>query len=448
MEASLAWSWIAALAQALQPFSALPPGPAAHPLPPVDTGGARMVAEGLRGAPVSGAAGPTQYVQVANATMAVYDKASGTLSAPPSPLAALYAAASPERGMRACALHGAGPAQVLYDHIGRRWVLGWLAGTGGYLCLAASAGPNAAGRFHVHALRLQSPGTGHPQIALWRDALLLSFDLAGRATRMCAIDSAALTSRYPAMRCRDIARGGVAAASLAPQAVLPAGTPALLLALDASDSGSGSTVSLWRYAPADNTISAALAVPVARYAIACAACIAQPPGGAPLSSHARQLAPRAQYDGRALVFNHTVVQPGGQTGIRWYELRAPFGAVQIYQQGTYAPDAEQRWMGSIGIDKAGDIALAYAVSSEATAAGIRYTGRVHTDPPGRMQQEETIVNGSGVQSTPAGLALPAGALSLDPVDGCTFWYTQQYIQTSGPAAWQTRIASFKFRRCK
>ncbi|UUZ49366.1 DUF1460 domain-containing protein [Massilia sp. B-10] len=159
---------------------------------------------------------------------------------------------------------------------------------------------------------------------MWRDALLLSFDLGGRATRMCAIDSAALTSRYPAMRCRDIARGGVAAASLAPQAVLPAGTPALLLALDASDSGSGNTISLWRYAPADNTLSGPLAVPVARCAIACAACIAQPPGGAPLASHARQLAPRAQYDGRALVFNHTVVQPGGQTGIRWYELRAPF----------------------------------------------------------------------------------------------------------------------------
>jgi hypothetical protein len=65
-----------------------------------------------------------------------------------------------------------------------------------------------------------------------------------------------------------------------------------------------------------------------------------------------------------------------------------------------------------------------------------------------MQQEETIVNGSGVQTTPIGLAVPAGALSLDPADGCTFWYTQQYIQTSGPAAWQTRIASFKFRRCK
>jgi hypothetical protein len=448
MEATLTWSLIAFFAQALQPYSALPSAPPATALAPVDTGGARMVAEGLHGGPVNGAAGQTQYVQVADGVMAVFAKTSGAQSAPPTPLAALYAAASPDRGMRACAVRGASPASVLYDHIGARWLLAWLADTNAYLCVAASAGDNAAGRYRAHALRLPAPGAGHPQLALWRDAVMLTFDLPGRGSRVCAIDSATLARQYPAMRCRDIARSGVIAASLAPGAGIAAGTPALLLALDATDGANGNAVSLWRYAVSANAVSAPLAVPVARYTLACAACIAQPRGGAALPSHAQQLAPHVLFDGRALVFNHTVLQADGRTGIRWYELRAPFGAAQVYQQGTHAPDSEQRWMGGVAVDKGGNIALAYAVSSEATAAGIRYTGRLRTDPPGRMQQEETIVNGSGVQSTPAGLALPGGSLSLDPADGCTFWYTQQYIQTSGSAAWQSRIASFKFRLCR
>ena len=34
-----------------------------------------------------------------------------------------------------------------------------------------------------------------------------------------------------------------------------------------------------------------------------------------------------------------------------------------FQQGTFAPDATYRWMGSIAMDQAGNIALGYSVSS-------------------------------------------------------------------------------------
>src|SRR6476469_6556622 len=112
MEAALTWSWIAVLAQALQPFSALPAGQAAHALPPVDTGGARIVAEGLRGAPVTGAVGESQYVQTAAGMMQVFDKASGTAAGPLRPVSALYASGSGERGMRACAARAPAPVSL------------------------------------------------------------------------------------------------------------------------------------------------------------------------------------------------------------------------------------------------------------------------------------------------------------------------------------------------
>ena len=38
-------------------------------------------------------------------------------------------------------------------------------------------------------------------------------------------------------------------------------------------------------------------------------------------------------------------------------------------------------------------------------------------------------------------------MQVDPVDDCTFWYTQEYIKTTGSFNWNTRIANFKFTNC-
>ena len=38
-------------------------------------------------------------------------------------------------------------------------------------------------------------------------------------------------------------------------------------------------------------------------------------------------------------------------------------------------------------------------------------------------------------------------MSVDPVDDCTFWYVNQYYDTTGSTDWQTRIGSFKFPLC-
>jgi len=38
-------------------------------------------------------------------------------------------------------------------------------------------------------------------------------------------------------------------------------------------------------------------------------------------------------------------------------------------------------------------------------------------------------------------------LSIDPVDGCTFWFTTEY-NNSGGWAWSTYIGSFKLPNCQ
>ena len=162
-----------------------------------------------------------------------------------------------------------------------------------------------------------------------------------------------------------------------------------------------------------------------------------------------RLAYRNFGDHEALVLNHTVDAGSGRAGIRWYEVRDPGGSPAIYQQGTYAPnDTEHRWMGSLAMDHNGDVALGYSVSSSSVYPSIRYTGRLVSDSLGEMAQGEAIIiTGTGSQISPYARWGDYSMMSVDPVDDCTFWYTQEYIQTTGDRSWQTRIAAFKFPSC-
>ena len=96
---------------------------------------------------------------------------------------------------------------------------------------------------------------------------------------------------------------------------------------------------------------------------------------------------------QTLLLNHTVAADGDPSqdhaGIRWYELRmttrgrtrSPW---EIYQQGTYAPDANDRWLGSIAMDRMGNIALGFNVSGTSVFPSIHYAGRRPNDPPGTL----------------------------------------------------------------
>jgi hypothetical protein len=135
-------------------------------------------------------------------------------------------------------------------------------------------------------------------------------------------------------------------------------------------------------------------------------------------------------------------------GIRWYELRNLNGAGwSVYQQGTFSPDNNSRWMGSIAMDTSGNMAVGYSISSSSMYPSIRYTGRMATDPLNTMTLgEHGIINGTGYESYSGGGNMRWGdysAMSVDPSAPATFWYTQMYYTSSGQS-WKTRIASFSF----
>jgi hypothetical protein len=159
---------------------------------------------------------------------------------------------------------------------------------------------------------------------------------------------------------------------------------------------------------------------------------------------------------QSLVVNHTVLADGtDRSGSRWYELRRDpaAGAWHIAQQSTYAPsDGIYRWMGSISMDRQGGIALGYSASSLSLSPSIRYTGRLDSDTLNTLPQTElTLTAGGGVQSVTCGNGIcerwgDYTMLGVDPQDGCTFWYTNEYYATTGPD-WRTRIGAFRFPQC-
>ncbi len=146
----------------------------------------------------------------------------------------------------------------------------------------------------------------------------------------------------------------------------------------------------------------------------------------------------------------TVNVGSGVAGIRWYELRKTTTTDwTIHQSGTYSPDSHCRWMCSIAMDSSGNIAVGYSISSADMYPSIRYTGRMNTDPLGQMTiAEGGIINGGGSQTnTWSGNPSRWGdyaAMAVDPVDPATFWYTNEYYQTTSQSNWKTRIGSFSF----
>ncbi|MGH2729469.1 MAG: hypothetical protein ACRDJI_02550 [Actinomycetota bacterium] len=155
-------------------------------------------------------------------------------------------------------------------------------------------------------------------------------------------------------------------------------------------------------------------------------------------------------DSETLVFNHSVkLSANNRSGLRWYQINDPGGTPAIAQQGTHAPaDSLSRWVGSTGIDGDGNLALGYSTSSKKAFPSIAYTGRLATDPPGTMGQGEGILMPGGGPQTGSDRWGDYTSMMVDPVDDCTFWYTNEFYPKKSKTKWHTTIAAFKFPSCQ
>jgi N-acetylneuraminic acid mutarotase len=153
-------------------------------------------------------------------------------------------------------------------------------------------------------------------------------------------------------------------------------------------------------------------------------------------------------DHEALVGNMTV-SSGGVAGVRWFEVNnLTSGSPSFVQQSTYQPDSTWRWMGSAAMDGDSNLAVGFSASDSTIHPQVRYAGRLATDPPNTLAQgEEHLFDGAGSQTDTFSRWGDYSDMTVDPVDDCTFWYTQEYYQTTSSFNWRTRIGDFKFPTC-
>jgi hypothetical protein len=427
---------------------------------------------------VEGDIGPNDYLEWVNIAWTVYDRSGNALIGPIPGNTPSQSLPNPND---LCRTTNSGDPMVLYDQLANRWVLSQFAyslpRTGPYYeCIAVSTSGDPTGSYCAYSFQVSANvWNDYGKIALWPDAYYFSFSGVPNSGTpeqepvAWAVDRQQLLACNPAQAVyfdpsNNAALAGVTntmlPADLDGSTPPPAGSPdPYLMSID----GSPDHLSLFHFHvdwanPLNSTFTkkADLNVPAFDSSFTCNTpvetrqCIPQKDIANKLDVLAQRLMKRLTYrrfaDHESLVANETVDVGADQAGIRWYELRDPLGSPTVYQASTFSPDANNRWLGSAAMDKRGDLAIGYDVSSSTMYPSLRYAGRTATTPPGQLDDEATMFNGTGSQPS-HGRWGDYQSLSIDPVDDCTFWFAGEYYATTTYNLWHTRIGTFRFPSC-
>ncbi len=413
----------------------------------------------------NGAVGATQYVEWVNARFAVYNKQTGARVYGPENAVSLFKGLS-----GACGTQNTGDGIAQYDKAAGRWIITHRVGasnTGPYFqCIAVSKTSDATQGWYLYSFQISTNQfPDYPKLGVWPDAYYETANLLSPAngndflgSLVCAFDrNAMLSGQIATAQCFQTSTQyeSLLPADVDGNTPPPSGSPNYLLNLD------NNSLDLWEFYvdfqnPLNSTLTGPTNIPVAAFTDACSktgyVCIPQVGTTQVLDSIGDRLMYRLAYrnfgDYESLVVTHTINPPTqAWAGIRWYEIRNPGGSPIVYQQGTFSPDVNSRWLGSAAMDQAGDIAIGYSVSSTNINLQMRFTGRLATDPLGTLENEVGVVKGSGTEVSPDFRWGDYSSMAIDPSDDCTFWFTSEFLNSTGTNNWSTRVASFKFNAC-
>ena len=408
--------------------------------------------------------GATQVVEAVNSSYQVFSKTTGKSIFGPAQISSIWTGFGGNCGL------GAGGSYrdpvVLYDKAAQRWLITIVVSNDNFAtgteCIAVSTTSDATGSYNRYSYSSAPNLNDDPKFGVWPDAYYASYNLYNGQTfigaQACAYDRTSMLSGATAnsicfTKSQDFS---FLPSDLDGTTLNNPGEPDFFAELTPNGS---SSLSLFQFhvnfaTPSSSTFAGPAAINVAAFSEACAggACIPQPNGdGTQLDSLSDRLMFRLAYrnfsDHEALVVTHSVKGSSAASNVRWYEIRSPNSSPTIFQQGTFAHSNVALWNASIGMDKAGDIALGVNGSSRSIHPSIAYTGRVPSDPSGQMESPGVIQVGKGSQTGGVTSWGTHSSLSIDPADDCTFWYAQEYLPSDGSLNWRTRVAAFKFKTC-
>lgn len=406
--------------------------------------------------------GPNHVVQMINgssgARVRVYDKTGAAITGVTT-MASLCGTTS-----------GDGDPIVMYDERADRWFLSEFKSSGNQLLMAVSTTSDPTGSYYTYAVTSPGGFPDYPKYSIWEDAYVCTANVSSsdifvfNRTNMLT-GGAASAQFFTQPNFGTIAFQAGTPVSLNGTVLPPSGSSAMVMRIrdDAWSGSSSDALEIWNIdidwvTPSNSSMYQDQVLPVSPYdsdmcGYTTFNCIPQPGTSQTIDPLREVLMNRIHYRNfgshESIVCCHvTDVDGTDHAGVRWYELRrtSVAGGWSIYQEGTYAPDSDNRFMGSICISASGNIGLMYNVSSSSTYPCIRYTGRKECDPLNTMTEPETeIVAGGGSQGTGTGGRYgDYNQVGLDPSDGETFYGTAMYNPSS---TWSTRIAAFSIDQC-
>jgi len=406
------------------------------------------------------AVGPNHIVEIVNSEWAVYDKTGHVAAGFPKTLGSIWTSMG-----GSCTLNHGDPI-VQYDRLADRWFLSQIGSENVpyTLCQAVSKTNDPTGAYSLYEYSFGNNFPDYPHYSVWPTATNPAYMQMAHlflnlqsfvGTAACAYDRTAMLagSASAVQICFTIANdGGFQPSDLDGATAPPDGSPGYFITFE--------TTSLHQFQlkpnfanPSGSTFTGPINIPVSSFTPSCGGsggtCVPQLGTSQQLDTLGDRMMYRLAYrnfgDHEALVVNHAV-SAGSSVAPRWYEIRTPNNTPTIFQQGTYAPDTTFRWMGSMAMDKAGDMLLSYSVSSSSIDPGLAYSGRVPTDAAGTLESENTLLTGTHFQNGHSRWG-DYSAARIDPSDDCTFWFVNQYLKTNGDFVWGTHMGSFAFTGC-
>nr|WP_294997202.1 hypothetical protein [uncultured Sediminibacterium sp.] len=178
--------------------------------------------------------------------------------------------------------------------------------------------------------------------------------------------------------------------------------------------------------------------------------VPQPETDTRLDSQGDKLMARLVYrrigNRESIVAVHSVNTSAGGGGVRWYELLVNKDrSLKLYQQGTYAPDSNYRWMASPAIDGKGNIGIGYSFGGKNDYPGQRFAGRHYGDPLGQLTLNEVILVKGEAPQTNTLRWEDYTQTAIDPSDDETIWYVGDYLR-KGDKTYSSRIGAFKLTK--
>ncbi len=406
----------------------------------------------------NGTVGPNHYMQTINTVYSIYDK-TGTLVAGPTNMNLLFAGVTGSQ-------HNDGDPIVLYDDQAGRWLAAEfsIAGSNDSMMIAVSTTNDPTGTWYKYAFDVADL-PDYPKFGIWRDGYYMGTNnssgndiyvferaamLTGGTAHVVGFDNPNRPSSVDGFMCVPPADNDGAFA--------PVGSPGIFIAFNDDAIGGGSD-QLWIYSLhvdwvtlGNSTFARTQQINVAAFDSNFGANwdnIPQLGTTQKLDAIPQVIMNVPQYRNfgsyETIVCCHTVdVDNTNHAGVRWYELRRTGANWSIRQQGSYAPDANSRWMGSISLNGSNELALGYSISGSNMNPGIRYCGQsssAYAAANGTMDIPEEVIQNGSYSQTGANRWGDYAAMQVDPVNDETFWFTSEYIGSGNTR--KTQIASFQ-----